>query len=104
MPLDNWILNDKREPVAEPDLLAWAKWFGDHNAERVVARTEIGASRVSTVFLGLDHNFARRGAPILWETMVFGGRLDQEQDRCSGSWQDAEAMHKKMCARVVQCN
>ena len=29
-------------------------------------------SVVSTVFLGLDHNFTEVGDPVLWETMVFG--------------------------------
>ena len=32
--------------------------------------------RVSTVFLGRDHNFDA-GDPILFETMVFGGEFDQ---------------------------
>ncbi len=35
---------------------------------------------VSTVFLGIDHNhFGSK--PILWETMIFGGRLDGYQER-----------------------
>ena len=41
----------------------------------------IGESRVSTVFLAIDHNHARRGAPIVFETMVFGGPLDGDQWR-----------------------
>jgi hypothetical protein len=30
---------------------------------------------VSTVFLGVDHNFFGVGGPILFETMIFGGDL-----------------------------
>jgi hypothetical protein len=42
-----------------------------------------------------------KGNPVvLWETMVFGGKLDQEQDRCSGSREQAEAMHARMVERV----
>ena len=74
------------EPVEEPDLMAWGRWFED--ADRQVALTYIDEARtvrVSTVFLGLDHTLARPcrdgAAPILWETMVFGGKLDQEQER-----------------------
>jgi hypothetical protein len=60
----------------------------------------IGDSRISTVFLGLDHNWSGRGRPVLWESMVFGGKLDQEQDRCSGSREQAEVMHARMVERV----
>jgi len=39
---------------------------------------------VSTVFLGIDHNWSDQGPPILWETMVFGGPDDGAQQRyCS---------------------
>ena len=41
----------------------------------------VGESRVSTVFLCLDHRFDRRGPPIVFETMVFGGPMDSEQWR-----------------------
>ena len=40
------------------------------------------------------------GPPVVWETMVFGGALDGEQDRCSGNRQDAMAMHNLMKERV----
>ena len=36
--------------------------------------------QISTVFLGLDHAFGS-GPPILWETMIFGGLLDEFQER-----------------------
>jgi hypothetical protein len=80
------------------DVLAWAKWF--EKDCRKVARTKIGASTVSTVFLGLDHNFSGEGRPVLWETMVFGGKLNRNQDRCAGTWADAHAMHDKMVRKV----
>lgn len=47
---------------------------------RQLARTQVvtplGTIEVSTVFLVLDHNHFGEGAPVLWETMVFGGPLD----------------------------
>lgn len=94
---DRYILVDKK-PVPEPDLMKWAQWYG--TAKRHVAQETIGDSRVSTVFLGLDHSFGDGGLPILWETMVFGGLLDQEMDRCAGSWEQAEAMHQAMVEKV----
>lgn len=66
-----------RTPMAV-DMMTWATWFG--TADRHVDITKIGKARVSTVFLGLDHNF-QRGEPILFETMIFGGPLDGEMWR-----------------------
>lgn len=92
---DHYILDGhKAVPV---DLITWAKWF-EATKNRHVARETIGDADISTVFLGLDHSFGD-GPPLLFETMVFGGSLDQEQDRCT-TWEQAAAMHAAMCERV----
>ena len=36
---------------------------------------------ISSIFLGIDHNYTGIGDPILFETMIFGGEHDQEQAR-----------------------
>ncbi len=96
---NHYILDASGEPRLEADLITWAKAFEGQN--RSVALDQIGASRISTVFLGLDHRFGGdSGPPILWETMVFGGPLDEEQERCGGSREQALAMHARMLARV----
>ncbi len=59
--------------------------------------TEMGRIEVSTVFLVLDHGW-NGTAPVLWETMVFGGPDDMEQRRYS-SREAAEAGH----AEAVTC-
>ena len=79
------------------DLLEWGRWF--ETADRHVASTDIGESHISTVFLGIDHAFGGGGPTILFETMVFGGPLADEQERCS-TWEQAEAMHAAMVERV----
>jgi hypothetical protein len=56
---------------------------------------------VSTVFLGLNHNFRGADPPILFETMVFGGKHDNYQERCS-TWEEAEAMHQRAVEMVRQ--
>lgn len=96
-PVDNngrYIL-DGHKPVPEPDLHKWGTWLEGFN--RKVARTELlDGSVVSTVFLGLDHNFEpghRR--KILFETMIFGGPQDGYQERCS-TWIQAEKMHRRV--------
>jgi len=71
-----YVLDDDRRPRAVEDVLTWARWF--ETAERTVASDHVGDVHVSTVFLALDHNFGLEGPPVLWETMVFGGALDQE--------------------------
>jgi hypothetical protein len=69
---------------------------------RIVKQEWIRAVKVSTVFLGIDHNFdfEEDAPPVLWETMVFNGPMDSEMDRCSGNREQAEAMHAKMVERV----
>jgi hypothetical protein len=77
---DRYILNDAGLPVPCPDLLEWGRWF-ENTGKRVLARTRVDdQTEVSTVFLGLDHNWGD-GRPILWETLVFGGPLDGEMYR-----------------------
>jgi hypothetical protein len=87
--------------VPEPDLMKWATWF--ETADRHVFKTTIGGCWVSTVFLGLDHNFTRmltgEGMPILFETMIFRGGKGEEMWRCE-TWDQAEKQHKKACALV----
>lgn len=48
----------------------WGEWFNTAE-DRHVAETFTELTRVSTVFLGIDHRFTGEGPPILWETMVF---------------------------------
>ena len=90
----HYVLKDK-EPVPV-DLMTWAKWMED--ADRHVAKDTIGDSDISTVFLGLNNQFGE-GAPMLFETLVFGGLLDNEMDRYS-TWEQAEKGHTEMVERV----
>ncbi len=96
---DKYILDENHNPVEEVDLIKWANWF--ENADRIVAKTTVSPdAKVSTVFLGLDHRFGE-GEPLLFETMVFGGKLDQEMDRYS-TWKEAEEGHAAMVKKVEE--
>lgn len=86
---------DGRTPVACDDV-TWMSWFA--TADHRVAEDTIDGVRISTVFLGLDTH-AGIGAPVLFETMIFGGPLDRQITRCA-TWAQAEAMHAEMRARV----
>lgn len=76
----------------------WTYLHADEGYVRV-ASTNIGEAWVSTVWLGLDHNFLPGGIPVIFETMIFGGPLDQWQDRYHD---EAEALegHLVACALV----
>jgi hypothetical protein len=92
-----YILNGK-EPVPCRDPSAWSTWYC-RPANRVVAQTVVGQKMVSTVFLGIDHNFLGYGPPILFETMVFAALEDDEVcdddlgQRRYCTWEEAEAGH-----------
>lgn len=100
---------DGRTPVPA-SMMDWARSFRKDNDEAPgprpgaswarVAHDDLPSAHVSvsTVFLGLDHRFGP-GAPLTFETMVFGGSLDQEQERYS-TWDEAEAGHAAMVERV----
>jgi hypothetical protein len=67
--IGHWILDKNHEPV-KCTLMEWAQWMEVHS-NKIVEQTEIKGYMVSTVFLGLDHNFGGKGPPVLFETMVF---------------------------------
>jgi hypothetical protein len=88
-----YMLSDSGVPYEQPDFHAWAKWFETFQPVKVEL---IDGQRVSTVFLGIS----LCNPPLLWETMVFGGKLDHFQFRCAGSREQAEAQHEKVCGMV----
>lgn len=89
---DKFILDDNGVPRPCRDLIKWARWFEKSQEIRRVADIMVGQKRISTVFLGLNHGFESR-VPILWETMVFENDESIDCHRCSGTREQAEAMH-----------
>jgi len=97
-----YYLDADKNPQPCFDTLEWA---AKRNGvmESVVKKTYTHLGEISTVFLGLDHNHKFQGPPVLFETMVFGGPLDQEQARYC-TWAEAEIGHDEMKARVMEWN
>lgn len=60
--------------------------------------TKVEAAEVSTVWLGLDHQF-EDGPPLIFESMVFGGGLDQCQERYP-TLAEAHAGHDALVEKV----
>ncbi len=65
----SWPVHDEDGRLVPQRLLEWSRW-ADTDSRRLLGFTEVGGLRVSTVFLGFDHD-PRGEAPVLWETMVF---------------------------------
>jgi hypothetical protein len=107
----NYVLDEHGEPEpigwSPADTLRFARFMQD-DERRIVRRqtfmfgdpelvSEPVEITVSTVFLGIDHNFVDPdGPPVLWETMVFG--LSDPSEICErySSREDAIAGHNEL--------
>jgi hypothetical protein len=89
--IGQYYILEGRQPKLVHNFFVWARWMD--TADRRVAATTIGTLRISTVFLGLNHNFLDEGPPVLFETMIFGfDEHDGYQTRCC-TWEEAERHH-----------
>ena len=81
-------------------LMEWAKWF--ETADRHVAATTLeDGTYISTVFLGLDHNYGPSGPPLLFETMIFANpdeNMIEEYCERYATWDEAAAGHERAVA------
>lgn len=83
-----------------PDQLQWARWMEGNGDARRVGLDCVGSVKVSTVFLGVDHNWVVGGDPELFETMTFGNE-DWEGDQVRYSTlEQAKNGHAEMVAIV----
>jgi hypothetical protein len=80
------------------DVFEWTRLHDDLAYVHVRA-TAIGEIEVSTVWLGIDHNWTGHGPPIIFESMVFGGPLDGCAWRYA-TLAEAEAGHDEVVAQV----
>ncbi len=88
-----YILKNKT-PVLCDSIETWAKAFDKDT--RIVDRTKIKDYYISTVFLGMEHGYDENKKPILFETMVFGGKFDDEEYQTRYcTYSEAEEGHKK---------
>jgi hypothetical protein len=96
---DKYIL-DENNNVIEADLMTWANFLENAKEKRIVNKEDVGDYHVSTVFLGLDHNFHElfgdheEYKPHIFETMVFP--KDGHENYCArcSTWKEAEKQHE----------
>ena len=105
--MTHYVLDADGDPVGPVEPFEWALWWERHyprTEDEVahwicrVAHTVIGDARVSTVFLGIDHDFAKTGTPILYETMAFNA--DGEYMCRHRNRHEALAYHDQMVATL----
>lgn len=70
----NLYVLDGHEPRRARSVLDWMKWFA--GTDRTLAHTLIDGIELSTVFIGIDHEFSPHGVryhgqPMLFETAIF---------------------------------
>lgn len=98
MKFNYYTLDANKNIVGTNDICEWGEFF--HSKDRFLAVEIIDTIKISTVFLGMDHGSPYdKGPPVLFETMIFGGELNGEQERYC-SYDEAMAGHKIMVERV----
>lgn len=89
-----WYILDKENKPVLSTSEGWYKWISDNNGFPIrIDYTQVSDKvYVSTIFLGLNHNFGE-GPPILFETMIFGFDDGIEYQWRYSSFDDAMVGH-----------
>lgn len=87
----------RRDGTPYQSMEEWATDY-ENQVDRRVAKTHLWwGGYVSTVWLGLDHNFYSDGPPLIFETMVFPSNSYDELDMARYSTEaEAKAGHERM--------
>lgn len=88
------LIDGKIVPVTKLTDLVGFETPEDFEKHKRVAHTEHAETRVSTVFLSINHGF--HGTDIWFETMVFGGHWNDFQWRYA-TLEEAKAGHEHAC-------
>jgi len=100
MNLTLYITDADGVPMPEPnqDLMAWARFMGDWEHKYLKCDT-LGRATIQTIFRGQDTRMQPDGEPMLFETMVYGGKLHREMQEYA-TRADAVRGHEAMVKRV----
>jgi hypothetical protein len=98
---DKYVLTDDHRVVVEPDLLTWARWF--ETADRHVGHHVIGTYRVSTIFLGLNFDYAALAyridrPPMVFETAMIDHAMEKPSFKVMAqypTWDKAKTGHDR---------
>ncbi|WZO97268.1 hypothetical protein EP7_004292 [Isosphaeraceae bacterium EP7] len=96
---DHYILVE-RKPLPCVDSEEWQRWMSGPREQRLVACHKfLDYTIVETYFVGFDVAPNQSNRPLVFETIVIGGRMNGMVENYS-TWKDAEKGHKHACALV----
>lgn len=99
----HYLLDENNIPYLEKDMTKIEKFY--KNDRKILKQEKLSINNesvmISTVFLVLDYSFdlSIGHKPILWETMVFGGKFNLHQERYT-SHKDALKGHKLIVSKI----
>lgn len=94
-----WVLGPNHEPMHPKSVDEWGA--AQMGMGRMVDFDDLGVCEVSTVFLGINHNYTGRGAPVLFETAIF--RQDGVEIVARyRTWAEAEQGHAAVLKRLQE--
>lgn len=97
---------DKYGTITETfDVMFWARWL-EETKDRFIQQDENKEYFISTIFLGLDHDFGMTGKPLLFETAVFSRIVADDTDKTlemvrHETLKQAKRFHKKMVKKYI---
>lgn len=93
----HYILNDN--VVVPAELQAWANWIAHNRVS--VALDSIGSAFITTVFTGLDRGYGITPQPLIFESMVLGGKYNRLVQRYS-TWDQATRGHDELVTMLYK--
>ena len=90
------LYNRKGEPIT---LEEFGKLHEDWDY-KVVAKTDIDGTRVSTVWLGINYRFLNDGPPLIFETMIFDNPLFEDFQLRYATEAEAISSHNQIVAAI----
>ena len=96
MELIYYILDDKHRVIPTNDIREWGKFFEKFDNRKVAQETLFNGLDVSTIFLGIDHDFSSGEIPILFESMVFDKNREELDCQRYTTWEQAVNGHKEL--------
>jgi hypothetical protein len=89
-----YILDENKNAVPTTSI-EWAKFLHQKKNERIVAKSNVGDYTISTVFIGLNHNWDDYDDKAhIFETMIFDHNHDDIYCSRTDTWKEAEKEHQ----------
>ena len=75
-------------------------WVISFVKDKRIDFTELGLFKVSTIFLGIDHNFSGDGPPLLYETAVIDKNDNVVYRKCHETLEQAKNGHWQIIENI----